>query len=138
MEKQYKCHKISGGKVTGEVLFSNDGICFYLVEPTTGEIIEKEHPLYGQSIAGKILVFPYGKGSSVVQADGMYQLKMKGMEPAGMIVVNADTTLAASAIILEAPLVNKVDDKFYKDLKNGDLVELDADNGILTVQAIKN
>lgn len=134
MEKQYKCHKISGGKVTGELLFSDDGICFYLVEPTTGKIIEKEHPLYGQSISGKILVFPYGKGSSVVQADGMYQLKMKHKEPAGMIVVNADTTLAASAIILDAPMVNKMNSDFYKELHNGDLVELDADNGILTIK----
>ncbi|TCS79311.1 aconitase X swivel domain-containing protein [Pectinatus cerevisiiphilus] len=131
MEKQYKCHKISGGKVSGELLFSKDGMCFYLIEPKNGKIIEKEHCLYGQSIAGKILVFPYGKGSSVVQADGMYQLKMTGMNPAGMIVVNADTTLAASAIILDAPMVNKMEENFYKDLHDGDMVELDAENGIL-------
>ena len=132
MAKQYKCHKISGGKVKGELLFSKDGLCFYLIDPKTGKIIEKEHCLYGQSIAGKILVFPYGKGSSVVQADGMYQLKMTGMNPAAMIVVNADTTLAASAIILKAPMVNKMSGDFYKELHNGDMAELDADNGILT------
>lgn len=133
MSKEYKCHKISGGKVKGELLFSQDGLCFYLIDPKTGEVIEKEHCLYKQSIANKILVFPYGKGSSVVQADGMYQLKMTGMNPAGMIVVNADTTLAASAIILDAPMVNKMDSTFYDDLHNGTMVELDADNGILTV-----
>ncbi len=133
MKKQYKCHKISGGNVKGELLFSKDGICFYLVDPKSGKIIEKEHPLYGQSIAGKILVFPYGKGSSVVQADGIYQLKMTGMNPAAMIVTNADTTLAASAIILDAPMVNKMEADFYKDLHDGDVVELDAENGILTV-----
>ncbi|MDQ0202356.1 aconitase X swivel domain-containing protein [Pectinatus haikarae] len=131
MKKQYDCHKISGGKVTGQLLFSDDGMCFYLIEPKDGKIIEKEHCLYQKSVAGKILVFPYGKGSSVVQADGMYQLKMTGMNPAAMIVVNADTTLAASAIILDAPMVNKMDDDFYKDFHDGDMVELDADNGIL-------
>lgn len=132
-KKQYKCHKISGGKVKGELLFAADGICFYLIDPKTGIIIEKEHPLYGQSIAGKVLVFPYGKGSSVVQADGIYQLKMTGKNPAGMIVANADTTLAASAIILDAPMVNKMDPAFYDEMHDGQMVELDADNGILTV-----
>jgi predicted aconitase with swiveling domain len=54
------------------------------------------------------------------------------MNPAAMIVVNADTTLAASAIILKAPMVNKMSGDFYKELHNGDMAELDADNGILT------
>ena len=62
----------------------------------------------------------------------MYQLNMTGMNPAAMIVVNADTTLAASAIILKAPMVNKMSGDFYKELHNGDMAELDADNGILT------
>ena len=67
--------------VKGELLFSRDAVCFYLIDPKTGVVIEKEHCLYGQSITGKILVFPYGKASSVVQADGMYQLQLTGMEP---------------------------------------------------------
>ena len=83
MKKTYTCHKIAGGRVSGEILFSKDPICFYLIDPKTGIVIEKEHCLYGQSITGKILVFPYGKASSVVQADGMYQLKLSGMGPAG-------------------------------------------------------
>jgi hypothetical protein len=133
MGQSYSCHKISGGKVQGEILFSQDGLCFYLVDPKTGVVIEKEHCLYGKSIAGKIIVFPYGKGSSVVQADGMYQMKMTGMSPAGMIVENADTTLAASAIILEAPMVNKAAAEFYRDVSDGTRVELDAENGVITL-----
>ena len=132
--KQYTCHKISEGKATGEVLFSKDDFCFYLVEPKTGVVIEKNHCLFGQSIAGKVLVFPNGKGSSVVQADGMYQLKMAGMEPKAMIVQNPDTTLVASAIIMETPLVDKVEDAFYEDASNGDMVTVDAANGTITIQ----
>lgn len=132
--KKYTCHKISEGKATGEVLFSKDDFCFYLVEPKTGVVIEKNHCLFGQSIAGKVLVFPNGKGSSVVQADGMYQLKMAGMEPKAMIVQNPDTTLVASAIIMETPLVDKVEDAFYEDASNGDMVTVDAANGTITIQ----
>ena len=131
MENTFKCHKISEGKISGEVLFSKDDFCFYLVNPENGVVIEKNHCLEGKSIAGKILVFPNGKGSSVVQADGMYQLKMKGMEPKAMIITNPDTTLVASAIIMETPMVDKVDKEFYETIKDGMMVEVDADNGII-------
>ncbi len=135
--KTFDCHKIAGGSAKGEILYSKDPMCFYLIDPKTGVVIEKEHCLYGQSITGKILVFPYGKGSSVVQADGMYQLKLTGMEPAGMIVQDADTTLAASAIIFDSPMVNKIDPAFYEAAADGCLdgqeAALDADNGKLTL-----
>jgi hypothetical protein len=131
--RKYSCHKIAGGLVKGELLFSRDAVCFYLIDPKTGVVIEKEHCLYGRSITGKILVFPYGKASSVVQADGMYQLQLTGMGPAGMVVQDADTTLAASAIIFEAPMVNRMAPEFYKEAQDGMLAELDAEQGSLTL-----
>jgi predicted aconitase with swiveling domain len=130
--KTYQCHKISEGKAEGELLISSDAFCFYLVDPKTGVVIEKNHCLYGKSIANKILVFPNGKGSSVVQADGMYQLKMTGNEPKAMIIQNPDTTLVASAIIMETPLVDGAEAGFYADIKDGDQVEVDATNGVIT------
>ena len=58
--------KIFSGKVEGEALVSQMGISFYGgVDPDTGVILEKGHDLEGQSIAGKVLVFPSGKGSTV-------------------------------------------------------------------------
>ena len=121
MSEVFNCHKISEGKAKGEVLFSTDDFCFYLVNPENGVVIEKNHCLEGQSIAGKILIFPNGKGSSVVQADGLYQLKMKGTAPKALIIKNPDTTLVASAIIMETPMVDRVAADFYTEVKNGDL-----------------
>lgn len=132
---EYRCHMISEGRATGRVLFSKDPFCFYLVDPKTGIVLDKNHCLYGQSIADTILVFPNGSGSSVVQADGMYQLKMAGTEPLAMVVRNLDTTLVASAIIMETPLVNKLPEAFYKNTHDGDTVTVDATNGLVTVVA---
>lgn len=133
MEQVFSCHKISEGYASGDVLFSTDDFCFYLVDPKTGIVIEKNHCLEGQSIAGKVLVFPNGKGSSVVQADGLYQLKMKGTGPQALIIKNPDTTLVASAIIMEMPMVDKVAAEFYTTVKDGDSVKVDADNGKITL-----
>lgn len=131
-QSTYNCHKISDGIGEGNTLLSSDGMCFYLVDPETGIVIEKDHPLYGQCIAHKVLVFPNGKGSSVVQADGMYQLKMHDNAPSAMIIQNPDTTLVASAIILEMPLVDNVSKDFYKQVENEDYLLVNATDETIT------
>jgi len=128
---EIRCRKISEGKAVGEVIVSKDSVCFYLVEPETGVVVEKNHDIEGKSIAGKILVMPSGKGSSVVQADGLYKLAQNDKAPKAMIIEHADTVLVTGAIIMEIPMVHKVEDKFYKTVIDGDVVSLDADNGII-------
>ena len=127
--KIFKCHKIS----EGEVIISKDDVMFYLIKPETGEVIEPEHDLENKIISNKILIFPSGKGSSVVQADGLYQLKMKNNAPKAMIIQRPETVLVASAIIMEIPMVDKVEEEFYKIVKNGDRIRLDATNGKIEI-----
>ena len=132
-EKIFKCHKISEGCIEGEVIISKDDVMFYLIKPETGEVIEPEHDLENKIISNKILIFPSGKGSSVVQADGLYQLKMKNNAPKAMIILRPETVLVASAIIMEIPMVDKVEEEFYKIVKNGDRIRLDATNGEIEI-----
>lgn len=128
-----KCHKIAGGKACGEALISTDDICFYLVDPQNGVVIEKGHALEGQCVAGKVLVFPSGKGSSVVQADGLYQLAMKGTAPKALVIERPDTVMVASAIIMNVPVVDRLDRAFYQVVANGDAIEVDADKEAVTI-----
>ena len=132
-EKIFKCHKISEGCIEGEVIISKDDVMFYLIKPETGEVIEPEHDLENKIISNKILIFPSGKGSSVVQADGLYQLKMKNNAPKAMIIQRPETVLVASAIIMEIPMVDKVEEDFYQIVKNGDSIRLDAPNGEIEI-----
>jgi predicted aconitase with swiveling domain len=131
--KTFACHKIAEGVGENEVIISKDEIMFYLVRPETGEVIEKAHDIEGRSVAQKILVFPGGKGSSVVQSDGLYQLMMKGNQPAAMIIQNPETVLVAGAIIMEIPTVDRVDPTFYETVKDGDRVKVDASNSTVTI-----
>ncbi len=132
-KKIFSCHKIAEGLGEGEVIISKDEIMFYLVRPEDGVIFEKAHDLENQSIAKKVVIFPGGKGSSVVQSDGLYQLMMKENQPAAMIIQNVETVLAAGAIIMEIPLVDRVDPEFYQTIKNGDRIRVDATNGIIEI-----
>lgn len=131
MSTKYRCHKISGGTAEGEVLFSSDAIMFYLLDPKTGIVIEKHHSLEGKSLAKKILVFPGGKGSSVVQADGLYQLKINDNLPLAMIIEHPEAVLVSSAIIMDVPMVDKVSPEFYQEVKDGDRIRVNADTGVI-------
>jgi predicted aconitase with swiveling domain len=131
---QHRCRRVVPGRASGELLVSNDEICFYLANPDDGVVIERGHDLEGHSVAGKVLVFPNGKGSSVVQLDGLYQLGAKGKLPAAMVVQNLDTVLVACAVILEIPTVTGVDPAAFKEARDGAAVTVDADRGVITLR----
>jgi len=122
--------KVAKGKATGEAIVSSDGISFYGgVEPETGNVVEKGHPLEGQSITGKILVFPTGKGSTVGSYT-LYQMKKLGTAPAAIVNKEIETIVAVGAIISEIPCVDQID---IEKIKNGDRVVVDADSGQVEV-----
>ena len=127
----HHCRCLVGGKSQGIALRSSDGICFYRVDPMTGVMTEKGHPIEGTSVAGTVLVFPTGKGSSVVQLDGLYQLVKHDVAPSAMVVESPDTVLVACAVIMEIPLVTSVDRDFYELLTDGQPVMVDADSGLV-------
>ena len=74
-----------------------------------------------------------GKGSSVVQADGLFQLNKEGNLPKAMIIQYPETVLVSSAIIMDIPMVDKVDKEFYETIKSGDRIRIDADAGTIEI-----
>ena len=133
MSKKFFCHKISEGKACAQAIITRDRIMFYQVRPEDGVMEEKGHQLEGRSIANRVLIFPGGKGSSVVQQDGLYHLDRFHNMPAALIIQDPDPVLVAGAIIMELPMVDKVDPAFYEEVKDGDLVEVNADEGYVEI-----
>ncbi len=127
-EKLLRGDPIAGGTAAGEVLVSADPINFYMVSPEKGTIIEKNHALENQVIAGKIVVFPIDKGSSVVQMDGLYQMSKFGHKPAGFVVLDLSTVLVSNAIIMDIPLI-RMGQADYGRLCTGQRVKMDGDSG---------
>lgn len=128
---ELKGRSISRGFAKGEAILSRDPISFYGgVDPETGRVVEKGHALEGVSIAGKILIFPRGRGSTVGSYI-IYRLAKKGLAPKGMINIESEPIVAVGAIISGIPLVDKVDDMIYEAVSDGDIVEVDGDKGIV-------
>lgn len=134
MSKTYHCSQITKGKVdSAPALVSKDAICFYLVEPETGVVKERNHDAFGKSVVGKVLIMPSGKGSSVVQLDGLYKLMMRNNGPAAIVVQEADTVLVAAAAAMEMPMVHRVDPEFFTDVESGMNIALDVEKGTITI-----
>ena len=133
MKKTFSCRQIAAGKVRGEVLTCTDQILFYHTDPKTGVVTEAGHAREGVSGKDKSLVFPGGQGRSVVQMDGLYKLELNGAAPLGFIVREPDTVLVSTAIIMEIPMVDRVEDEFYNAVKTGDQIEINADEETITL-----
>ena len=126
-----KGRMISPGKVEGEAIVSPDPIGFYGgIDAKTGIVIEKDHPLEGQCVTDKILVFPCGKGSTV-GSYVIYGLKKNNVAPKGIINKETETIVATGVILAGIPCVDQID---IEKIQDGDIVLLDADNGSVEIK----
>lgn len=132
-KKTYKCRMIVRGSGKGEAVVSRDAMCFYLTDPKTGVVIERNHAIHGKSIAGKVLILQSGKGSSVVQVDGFYQLWVRGNLPAAIILKVAEPVIVSSAVIVSETMVDQMEVDPFEAIEDGDFVEVDADAGTVMV-----
>jgi uncharacterized protein len=119
---------IKSGRAAGPALVSREPVGFLGgVDPDTGSVIEPGHPLQGQSVAGKVLVFPTGKGSTV----GSYtilRLARSGHAPVAIVNARSEAIVAVGAIIAEIPMVDQVEIGLIQD---GDWVSVE--DGVVLV-----
>lgn len=119
-----KGRMISPGNAEGEAIVSSDPIGFYGgIDLNTGIVIEKGHPLEGESVTGKILVFPNGKGSTV-GSYVIYGLVKNKVGPIGIINQETETIVATGTILAGIPCVDQID---ISQIKTGDRLKLNAD-----------
>lgn len=122
--------KIYPGVIEAQALVTSMGISFFGgVDPDTGVVVEKDHELEGQSIAGKVLVFPTGKGSTVGSYT-IYRLKHNGLAPAAVINAECETITAVGCIIAEIPCVDQIQ---IREIKTGVKVLVDGEAGVVEI-----
>lgn len=125
-----KC--LVGGNARGRVLVSGMPINFLgMVDKITGIISDPSHDIYKERLAGRILVFPYGVGSSV----GAYTIRsiwVRGVAPAAMMCRRADLTVATGCAAAGIPMA-VINDAEVAMLHNGDVVHVDTYVGAITI-----
>jgi predicted aconitase with swiveling domain len=118
------------GMVEAQALTTRQAISFFGgVDPETGVVVERGHELEGVCIAGKVLVFPMGKGSTVGSYT-LYRLKQSGLAPAAIINASCETITAVGCIIAEIPCVDQI---AINDIPSGAHVRIDGEKVIVTL-----
>lgn len=122
--------------VEGEVLVTDTPITLLgFVDAKTGEIVEKDHPLYGESVTGKVFVFPKGIGSTV----GPYvliNLKKFGKEPLLVINRESDQGTIAGCSVAKIPLVYNCSIDPISSLESGERVKIIINNQQATITTL--
>jgi len=138
--KYLKGRRITHGKVTAEAVVSKSAFGFYgAVDPQTGIVCDKRHELYGKQIAGKVLVFPEGRGSTG-GALCMLELARCGTAPAAIVNAVTEPILATGAILAEKfyntviPVIDNLDPDVIIEMTDGTRMTVDADTGEVRVE----
>jgi predicted aconitase with swiveling domain len=89
------------GKAQGIALVSSEPLSMWGgLNPETGEIIDRRHPLSGEIVTGRILVLPHGRGSC--SASGvLFESIRNETSPVGIIVSRLDPIIGLGAILGE-------------------------------------
>lgn len=114
-------------------MVSPEPISFFgQVDRSTGVICDEKHPLYGESVSGKVLILPRGKGSTV-GSYVLYGLAKRGKAPSAIICLEAEPIIAVGAIMAGIPMVDKPESYVFE---TGMFVRVYADRGIIEVPGL--
>jgi predicted aconitase with swiveling domain len=121
------------GVIEGEALVTKDLIAFWGgADWETGEIVEVGHEARGQIVAGKVLVFPIGKGGGG-ETFGYYYLGRSGKAPLALVCNRSLGQTVAGALLIGTPMIYGFKEDITDEICTGDWVRVDTDNGEVEV-----
>ncbi len=99
MARVITCKCRVSGKREGDLLTTHQPVSFWGgVDPEKGIIIDPRHELFGASVAGKVLAFPYGKGSAAAPMVILELVRAK-KAPAALVQIDVDPLLVSGPVI---------------------------------------
>ncbi len=128
------CQTVLPGRADGEVIATNMPISFWGgVDAATGTVVDPRHDLFERCLTGKVLVFPYAKGSAGAPAI-ILELIARRTSPVAMINIEAEPLLISGPILgrhlygVEMPLATLTPDQ-YALLQTGQYARVDTIKG---------
>jgi hypothetical protein len=88
--------------------------------------------VFGKSFAGKVLVFPTGKGG-IFSTNILMDVATVGCLPKAIINVRAHPVWVVLSIVLNIPLVDRLSKNPCKAIETGDWVKVDGKKGTVEV-----
>jgi len=123
---------IIGGKNEGFALVSSQPFSFWGgLDPKTGKIINPRSDLYGETITGKVFIYPGGSGSSTTSAILLEAIRCK-TAPRAIINIQVEPIIAIGILVAQQiypgvilPTV-AIPEQEFRLLKTGDFLRVDT------------
>jgi hypothetical protein len=132
-----------GGIVEGEALVSKESLVWsHGVDPPSGRISDVRVAVCGECVKEKVLVYPYGKGSTS-GATWMLETTRCGNAPKAIINCETELIILTGAILSEVlynvtiPVIDCLDQDPVNIIESGDWVRVDGKQGIVKVTKVK-
>ncbi|MFC4004021.1 aconitase X swivel domain-containing protein [Prauserella oleivorans] len=113
-----------GEVVEARALVSTDAFSArYDLDHTTGVISRRSHDLFGESVAGRVLVVPTAKGGT---ATGwrLLDLRSRGLAPAALLLRTTNPVLVQGAVFAGIPIMHRLDVDPVRTIRTGQLVRV--------------
>lgn len=92
---------LMGGSAEGALLHADTGLSFWGgVEPFSGEVIDRHHPLSGSFLPGRVLAIPSGRGSCT-GSSVMLEILLNGHAPAALLLAEPDEILTLGVLVAQ-------------------------------------
>jgi len=101
MERTVTGTCLVSGSATGQVIHSDVPLSFWGgVDPSTGVVIDKHHPLHGELLTGRVVAIPGGRGSCGGSAT-IFEMLLNGTAPAALVFSRRETILTVGVLIAD-------------------------------------
>lgn len=132
----FEGRQVIAGRVAGPALVTRERISFFGgVDPASGKVTESGHPLEGFSLAGIVLVYPGGKGSTGATYT-LYDMAAKNTAPLAIISPEADNVTLVGAVLGKISSVDRIPAEFFETVRTGQWIEIDGERGIVRLSAV--
>ena len=123
------------GKAEGVAVVSSKAFTFaHGVDPATGEVTDVRSDIRGSMVKGKILFYPFGKGSTTASAWFLETVRL-GNHPAAIVTEGVDLSAVIGSVMARVvygkaiPVVGGVSMVDCTKFKPGMVVRVDATSG---------
>mgnify|MGYP003935339877 CR=1 FL=1 len=127
------------GSAEGRALVSREPLSLWGgLDPGTGEISDRRHDRAGANVAGRVFVFPCGRGSSTSSATLMESVR-NGTAPAAIVNIEVDSILALGSIVADEMYGKPVPilvlpHEAFEQIREDDRITVHADGRVTVVR----
>lgn len=123
------------GRAEGEALVSVKAFTFaHGVDPASGKVTDVRSDIKGMSVKGKVLFYPFGKGSTTASAWFLETVRL-GNQPAAIVTEGVDLSSVIGTVMAklmygkEIPVIAGISREAYGRVKAGSKVVVDSGKG---------